>query len=127
MRKLDHPNIVPYLGSEVNIREGILYIFQEWVPGGSVTSLLERFGPFATGMIRMYIKQVLEGLKYLHHHQIIHRDIKGGNILVDPKGPLVKLADFGASKQLGLNGSSDDLTTTLKGEHCMGHNTSSDG
>lgn len=50
-----------------------MYIFQEWVPGGSVAHLLKRFGPFSIGVIRTYTKQILEGLHYLHQHGIVHR------------------------------------------------------
>ena len=55
-------------------------------------------------MIKIYTRQILQGLQYLHAHKIMHRDIKGANILVDNTG-LVKLADFGASKKI------EDLVT----------------
>ncbi|KAI5429142.1 hypothetical protein KIW84_033944 [Lathyrus oleraceus] len=48
---------------------------------------------------RTYTKQLLEGLEYLHNNGIIHRDIKGANILVDNKG-CIKLADLGASRKV---------------------------
>jgi mitogen-activated protein kinase kinase kinase len=46
------------------------------------------------------MKQVVQGLNYLHSHGVTHRDIKAANILVDKMG-VCKLADFGSSKQLG--------------------------
>ena len=55
-------------------------------------------------MIRVYARQILLGLEYLHHNKIAHRDIKGANILVDHTG-FVKVADFGASKKI------EDLVT----------------
>jgi len=106
MRKLSHDNIVQYLGSEINYTRNILYIFQEWVPGGSLSSLLQKFGPFTISVIRTYLHQILSGLKYLHDNNILHRDIKGGNILVDNSG-IVKLADFGSSREILSNPSCD--------------------
>ncbi|XP_076938750.1 mitogen-activated protein kinase kinase kinase 3-like [Bidens hawaiensis] len=86
-----------YLGT---VREeDTLNILLEFVPGGSISSLLGKFGPFPEAVIRMYTKQLLLGLDYLHKNGIMHRDIKGANILVDNKG-CIKLADFGASKQV---------------------------
>ena len=75
LKKLDHPNIVAYRGSDV--KGNNLYIFQEWVPGGSVTCMLSKFGPFTLPTVRIYLKQILMGLAYLHDNKILHRDIKG--------------------------------------------------
>ncbi|PKA48756.1 Mitogen-activated protein kinase kinase kinase NPK1 [Apostasia shenzhenica] len=97
LKNLSHPNIVRYLGT---VREEeTLNILLEFVPGGSISSLLGKFGSFPEAVIKMYTKQLLQGLEYLHRNGIIHRDIKGANILVDNKG-CIKLADFGASKQV---------------------------
>ncbi|KAL4351818.1 hypothetical protein GQ457_06G020740 [Hibiscus cannabinus] len=97
LKNLSHPNIVRYLGT---VREEeTLNILLEFVPGGSISSLLGKFGPFPEAVIRKYTKQLLLGLEYLHNNGIMHRDIKGANILVDNKGN-IKLADFGASKQV---------------------------
>jgi serine/threonine protein kinase len=102
MKSFNHPNIVRYLGCEFDEAKQVLHIFQEWVSGGSVTSLLSKFGPFPMPVIRTYLHQVLLGLKYLHEHNILHRDVKGGNILVNNDG-IVKLADFGASKSFHVD------------------------
>eukprot|EP00850_Spirogloea_muscicola_P007432 SM000037S13567 [mRNA] locus=s37:673594:679218:- [translate_table: standard] len=110
LRNLSHPNIVRYLGTDRE--EEALNIFLEFVPGGSIASLLSKFGSFTEKVIRMYTRQLLLGLDYLHTHQIMHRDIKGANILVDNRG-CIKLADFGASKKLA------DLATMSEGFKSM--------
>jgi mitogen-activated protein kinase kinase kinase ANP1 len=83
LRQLDHPNIVRYLGTERSA--DTLNIFLEYVPGGSIASLIEKFGPLAEQVVRKYTHQILHGLEYLHQKKIMHRDIKGANILVDPQ------------------------------------------
>lgn len=97
LRELKHSNIVQYLGS--NSDESHLNIFLEYVPGGSVASMLVNYGPLPEGMIQNFVRQILRGLAYLHSRDIIHRDIKGANILVDNKGS-VKISDFGISKRV---------------------------
>jgi hypothetical protein len=78
-----------------------------------VAHLLKQFGPFSLSVVREYTRQILLGLEYLHDNGIIHRDIKGGNILVDANRT-VKLADFGASTQL-TQFNQTQVTTTVKG------------
>nr|AZL94781.1 NPK1-like protein [Colobanthus quitensis] len=97
LKNLSHPNIVRYLGTARE--DEALNILLEFVPGGSISSLIGKFGSFPESVIRMYTKQLLLGLEYLHKNGIMHRDIKGANILVDNKG-CIKLADFGASKKV---------------------------
>ncbi|KAI0216303.1 ATP binding [Massospora cicadina] len=97
MRELCHPNIVQYLGSSST--EHHLNIFLEYVPGGSVAARLAERGPFSEDLARHYVQQILAGLEYLHRHNIIHRDIKGGNVLIDDKD-CAKIADFGVSKKV---------------------------
>ncbi|XP_074320944.1 mitogen-activated protein kinase kinase kinase NPK1-like isoform X1 [Silene latifolia] len=97
LKNLSHPNIVRYLGTARE--DEALNILLEFVPGGSISSLLGKFGSFPEPVIRMYTKKLLLGLEYLHKNGIMHRDIKGANILVTDKG-CIKLADFGASKKV---------------------------
>ena len=80
------------------IDEDHLNIFLEYVPGGSVTSLLRNYGAFEEPLVRNWVRQILTGLNYLHERDIIHRDIKGANMLVDNKGG-IKISDFGISKK----------------------------
>jgi serine/threonine protein kinase len=97
MRKLSHPNIVRYIGTERDDKE--LVIFLELVPGGSISGMLGKYGKFKESVVRGYCREILQGLEYLHANKILHRDIKGPNILVDFSG-VCKLSDFGCSKEL---------------------------
>lgn len=97
LRDLKHPNIVQYLGS--NSDENHLNIFLEYVAGGSVATMLVNYGTLGETLIANFVRQILQGLNYLHSKDIIHRDIKGANILVDNKGT-VKISDFGISKRV---------------------------
>ncbi|KAL3635574.1 hypothetical protein CASFOL_020121 [Castilleja foliolosa] len=97
LSRLRHPNIVQYYGSEmVNDK---LYIYLEYVSGGSVHKILQEYGQLGEAAIRSYTQQILCGLVYLHAKNTLHRDIKGANILVDPNGR-VRLADFGMAKHI---------------------------
>ncbi|KAI9882633.1 MAG: hypothetical protein M1823_005621 [Watsoniomyces obsoletus] len=96
LREIQHPNIVQYLGSSSDDEH--LNIFLEYVPGGSVAAMLTQYGPLREPLIRNFVRQILTGLAYLHGRDIIHRDIKGANVLVDNKGG-IKISDFGISKR----------------------------
>ncbi|CAM0903382.1 unnamed protein product [Alopecurus aequalis] len=97
LSRLQHPNIVRYYGTETV--DDRLYIYLEYVSGGSIHKLLQEYGQLGEPAIRSYTQQILSGLAYLHAKNTVHRDIKGANILVDPSGR-VKLADFGMAKHI---------------------------
>ncbi|XAR64021.1 Non-specific serine/threonine protein kinase [Bertholletia excelsa] len=99
LKNLNHKNIVKYLGSLKTKTH--LHIILEFVENGSLANIIKpnKFGPFPESLVAVYIAQVLEGLVYLHEQGVIHRDIKGANILTTKEG-LVKLADFGVATKL---------------------------
>ncbi|KAL2370618.1 hypothetical protein RJ035_002524 [Blastomyces gilchristii] len=97
LQGLQHPNIVQYLGTSTD--EHHLNIFLEYVPGGSIAMMLKQYNTFQEPLIKNFVRQILAGLSYLHSRDIIHRDIKGANVLVDNKGG-IKISDFGISKRV---------------------------
>uniref|UniRef100_A0A8C9WGP5 Mitogen-activated protein kinase kinase kinase 3 n=1 Tax=Scleropages formosus TaxID=113540 RepID=A0A8C9WGP5_SCLFO len=99
LKNLHHERIVQYYGCLRDHNEKILTIFMEYMPGGSVKDQLKAYGALTENVTRKYTRQILEGMSYLHSNMIVHRDIKGANILRDSAGN-VKLGDFGASKRL---------------------------
>jgi len=99
LAECNHMNIVKYLGSHL-ADDRTLWICMEFCGGGSVSDLLQILEkPFTEDQIAVVCKYILKGLRYLHSMNKIHRDVKGGNILLMENGE-VKLADFGVSAQL---------------------------
>jgi serine/threonine protein kinase len=95
-----HPNLVPIYQSFVS--KNNLWIVMPLLNGGSLLSLMKK--NTVTGfkdehIVATILKNVLQGLEYLHHDLKIHRDVKASNILVSDKGE-IKLADFGVSCSL---------------------------
>ena len=111
MESLEHPNIVTYLGSEKS--EMSMSIFLEYVPGGSIGSVLRKHGKFEEGIVSSLTRQTLDGLAYLHDEGILHRDLKADNILLDLTGA-AKISDFGISKKTD-NIYGNDAQYTMQG------------
>lgn len=97
MKNCHHPNIVAFYGSY--LRRDKLWICMEYCGGGSLQDIYHVTGPLSEPQISLVCRETLKGLSYLHSLNMMHRDIKGANILLTSNGD-VKLADFGVSAQI---------------------------
>ncbi|XP_068209828.1 mitogen-activated protein kinase kinase kinase 1-like [Palaemon carinicauda] len=98
MSRLRHGNIVRLLGACRHTTS--FSVFTEWMAGGSVATMLDKYGKFSEHVILKYTRQVLAGLAYLHDNKILHRDLKGANLLVDSTGQWLRIADFGTAAKM---------------------------
>ncbi|RST13490.1 serine/threonine protein kinase [Streptomyces sp. WAC05374] len=105
---IDHPHIVPVF--EAGETEGVLYIAMRYVAGQDLRALLDREGPLPPDKAGRIAAQVASALDAAHAHELVHRDVKPGNILVAPGTDRehpehVYLTDFGLTKKsLSLTG-----------------------
>ncbi|HEX3554921.1 MAG TPA: protein kinase [Thermoanaerobaculia bacterium] len=98
---------------DIGVSEAAVYLTMEVVEGESLRERLTR-GPLSIDEAVRLTRQILEGLRVLHSLGIVHRDVKPGNVLLEPRGG-VKLADFG----LALRSGSDETRMTV-GEGVLG-------
>jgi len=97
MASFNHPFIVHLQYAFQSSTE--LYYIMEYVPGGEIFTRLGRVGTFAEPDVKFYTSEILMALDFLHSHNIIYRDLKPDNILIERDGH-IKLADFGLCKVL---------------------------
>ncbi|KAI7749080.1 hypothetical protein M8C21_015571, partial [Ambrosia artemisiifolia] len=94
LRRLDHPNIIKLEGLITSQSSCSLYLVFEYMEH-DLTGLVTLPGvKFKESQVKCYMKQLLNGLDHCHSHGVLHRDIKGSNLLIDNNG-ILKIADFG--------------------------------
>ncbi|KAJ3192248.1 Protein kinase [Irineochytrium annulatum] len=96
MKESQHPNIVNYLDSF--LVKGELWVVMEYMEGGPLTDIIDN-NTMTETQIAAICNETIKGLNHLHMRQIIHRDIKSDNVLLNGEGH-VKITDFGFCAKL---------------------------
>jgi hypothetical protein len=95
---LQHKHIVKYLGMDQGKRDAYIAIHMEYMGGGSIKTVLEiTQRPADPTTVRHWLRQILNGLHYLHSNSILHHDIKCDNVLLSQDHQCAKICDFGES------------------------------
>lgn len=105
LARLDHPNLVPLLGF-VDLPRG-LFIIMPFVRGITLDAMLRRQGRLALDVAGPLFMGLCAGVGHIHGQNLLHRDLKPGNIIVQSDGQ-PRLTDFGIAREIG----SDGLTAT---------------
>ena len=139
---IKHPNIIRLY--DVKLKPDYIYITMEYCNGGSLIDCFKKYyaknqSPFSEDIVKYLMKQILQGIKCLHDHKIIHRDIKLGNILIKFNSEKdlqllnilagqVKIIDFNASTKPGSNtaqtaiGTFPNMAPSVLGNFMGNHN-----
>ena len=113
---LEHPNVARLLDGGVT-GEGFLYIVMEYVEGQPIDEYCSENDIGLEGRLELFLT-ICEAVEAAHQRQVVHRDLKPGNILVTPKGE-VKLLDFGIAKLLNPGQGTPDVSLTQTGFFLM--------
>ncbi|XP_022895201.1 probable serine/threonine-protein kinase At1g54610 [Olea europaea var. sylvestris] len=92
--KLDHPNIVKLQGLATSRMQYSLYLVFDYMQSDLARILSRPDERLTEPQVKCYMQQLLSGLQHCHERGILHRDIKGSNLLIDRNG-MLKIADFG--------------------------------
>jgi eukaryotic-like serine/threonine-protein kinase len=107
--QLSHPNIVPIYS--VDERDGLVYFVMAFVDGDNLAQRLVRHGAMEPEQARRMLRDIAEALAYAHRRNVIHRDIKPDNILLDQGSGRPMVTDFGIARAIS-EGADARLTAT---------------
>src|SRR5438876_3951498 len=99
---IDHPNIIPIY--DAGDSEGLVYIAMRYVKGPDLEQLLESTGPLEPHQAFSILEQAAGALDAAHAYEIIHRDVKPANVMIEDGSGRIYLMDFGIAKQGGTPG-----------------------
>jgi len=94
-KQLEHQHILPFIGLDAGTFPGFICMVSPWMIHGTILQHIKNTNPSAGDMGR-YVSQIAQGIEYLHSRNIVHGDLRGGNIFVD-EGWGIRIADFGLS------------------------------
>src|SRR3954463_689410 len=107
--QLNHPNIVPIY--TVEEKDNLVYFVMAYIKGDNLGVRLQQHGPIAPVEVRRILREVADALAYAHNRNVIHRDIKPDNIIIDDETGRAMVTDFGIARALTDMGDSR-LTAT---------------
>ncbi|WJZ92129.1 hypothetical protein VitviT2T_011146 [Vitis vinifera] len=99
LQKLDHPNIIKLEGLATSRMQYSLYLVFDFMPTDLTRVISRPNGRLTEPQVKFYMQQLLAGVQHCHERGILHRDLKGSNLLIDKNGVL-KIADFGLANFL---------------------------
>eukprot|EP01062_Namystynia_karyoxenos_P018588 TRINITY_DN16940_c0_g1_i2.p1 TRINITY_DN16940_c0_g1~~TRINITY_DN16940_c0_g1_i2.p1 ORF type:complete len:1118 (+),score=74.00 TRINITY_DN16940_c0_g1_i2:136-3489(+) len=115
-KKVKHPFIVRYEGLD-RVKTSA-FILMEYIAGGTIAAMVKQLGRVPEQAAARWTWQIAEGVAYLHKKGIVHRDLKGANILLATEGT-IRLADFGCAKEIVQDGATSSINmsgcTTVRG------------
>ena len=100
--EIDHPNIVPIY--DAGDADGQYYIAMRYVPGSDLKAVIKRDGPLSVGRTLYILEQAASALDAAHDRDLVHRDVKPANILIEEPSDRVFLTDFGVVKHTSSHG-----------------------
>jgi serine/threonine protein kinase len=98
---VDHPRVGRVLDWGIDVKRRVLFLTMAPVAGETLTAQLNRTGPLDGGALMDLARGVLDGLAAIHDAGVIHRDLKPGNLMMTPDGPVI--IDFGIALPLDGN------------------------
>ncbi|HET7613651.1 MAG TPA: serine/threonine-protein kinase [Gemmatimonadaceae bacterium] len=107
--QLNHPNIVPIY--TVEEKDNLVYFVMAYIKGDNLGVRLQQHGPMPPVEVRRVLREVADALAYAHNRNVIHRDIKPDNIIIDEETGRAMVTDFGIARALTDTGDSR-LTAT---------------